>query len=106
AAPVLAQKWGGSGRQSGPASRISRNVRSGGAILRDLCREPFAPFQKFIVPRALPPFFRPAFCARPETEDGATGKIVNGLNIHQTVKNHVADDFHPKSEQKDLTPRV
>jgi hypothetical protein len=49
---------------------------------------------------ALPTSFR----SRPETEDRATGKIVNGLNIHQTVKNHVADDFHPKSAQKDLAP--
>ena len=86
-------------------SRVSRNIRPRGAILRDLCREPFAPFQKFIVARALSPFLRPAFRARPKTENRATGEIVNSLNIHQTVKNHVADDFHPKSEQKDLAPR-
>ena len=86
-------------------SRVSRNIRSRGAILRNLCREPFAPFQKFIVARALSPFLRPVFRARPKTEDSATGEIVNNLNIHQTVKNHVADYFHPKSELKNLAPR-
>src|SRR5439155_21886260 len=79
-------------------SRVSRNVRSRCAILRDLGREPFAPFQKFSVAGALPPFLRPISRARPKTQDRAAGKIVNRLNVNQTVKNHVADYFYPKTE--------
>src|SRR5216683_1251874 len=60
-------------------SRVSRNIRSRGAILRDLCRKPFAPFQKFIVAGALAPFHGPISRARPKTEDRAAGKIVNSL---------------------------
>jgi hypothetical protein len=57
------------------------------------------------VARALPPFHGPIFRARPKTQDRATGKIVHGLNLNQTVKNHVTDYFYPKSEQKNLAPR-
>ena len=38
-------------------------------------------------------------------EDSATGEIVGGLNIHQAVKNHVANYFPPKSKQKNLASR-
>src|SRR5439155_3802309 len=56
--------------------------------------------QKLIVARALLPFLRPAFRTRPKTEARPSGEIVNGLNIQQTVKTHVADYFHRSPNKK------
>jgi hypothetical protein len=73
--------------------------------LRDPPREPSAPFQKFIMTSVPPSRRRPVFRARPKTENRAAGKIVYGLNVNHSVKNHVADYFQPKSKQKNLAPR-
>ena len=60
---------------------------------------------KLTLARALPPFVRPVFCARPKTENCAATKIVHDLKINHPTRDHITDHFQAKAKLEKLALR-
>src|SRR5947208_4179966 len=83
-------------------SRIGRNISACRAVALNLCRQPFAPFQKLLLTGPLPPFLRPVLCARPKPENRTTPEIVTDFQINHHVPDHVTRYFDAEPKAEDL----